>query len=149
MSENPTLIFVCNYKWTITYGKLQNKIILSFERIFFVWQKKWNIPGNLSHCNLSKRQINIITLNDAAWKFEGSYYRVHRVKLFIAKMLREINFEDSWSAKSTILTHLEPLNFDFYEFLHFLKAEIHHINKISSPKVAKTDSSRFSKIGFT
>ena len=37
--------------------------------------------------------------------------------------LREINFGDSSGAKSAILSHLEALNFDFYEFLHFLKAE--------------------------
>ena len=47
--------------------------------------------------------------------------------------LREIKFGDSRSEKSAILPHLEPLNFDFYEFLHFLKAEIHQINKIQSP----------------
>ena len=40
------------------------------------------------------------------------------------QILREINFRDSESPKSTILTHLEALNFDFYEFLHILKAEI-------------------------
>ena len=34
-------------------------------------------------------------------------------------ILREINYEDFWSAKSAILTHLEALNFGFYEFLHF------------------------------
>ena len=42
----------------------------------------------------------------------------------ITDILREINFKDSRSAKSAILTHLEALNFDLYEFLHFLKAEI-------------------------
>ena len=40
------------------------------------------------------------------------------------QILREINFRDSRSAKSAILTHLELLNFDFCEFLYFLKAEI-------------------------
>ena len=49
------------------------------------------------------------------------------------KYLREINFEDSWSAKSAILPHLEDLNFDFYEFLPILKAEIYQMNKIHSP----------------
>ena len=39
-------------------------------------------------------------------------------------ILREINFWDSRSAKSAILTHLEALNFDFHGFLHFLKAEM-------------------------
>ena len=32
---------------------------------------------------------------------------------------REINFKDSKSAKSAILTHLGALNFDFYELVHF------------------------------
>ena len=41
----------------------------------------------------------------------------------ITQILHEINFGDSRSPKSAILPHLETLNFDFYEFLHFLKAE--------------------------
>ena len=43
----------------------------------------------------------------------------------ITQILGEINFWDSRSAKSAILTHFEALNFDFYEFLHLMKAEIH------------------------
>ena len=39
-------------------------------------------------------------------------------------------FDDSRSAKSAILSDLEALNLDFYEFLHLLKAEIDLINKI-------------------
>ena len=31
----------------------------------------------------------------------------------IVQILREINFEDSGSAKSSILPHLEALNYDF------------------------------------
>ena len=46
----------------------------------------------------------------------------------IIQILREINFEDSRSAKSAILTRLEALNFNFHEFLHFLKAEINPTN---------------------
>ena len=42
----------------------------------------------------------------------------------ITHILREINFGDSTRAKSAILTHLEVLNFAFYEILHFLKTEI-------------------------
>ena len=70
----------------------------------------------------------------------------------IAQILREINFGDSRSAKSAILTHLEALKFDFNEFLHFLKAEFYQINKIKSPKYGKNGrfrASRFSKIDFT
>ena len=41
------------------------------------------------------------------WKFQD---------FSINQILREINFEDSWNAKTAILTHLEAQNFDFYEF---------------------------------
>ena len=40
-------------------------------------------------------------------------------------------------AKSVISTDLQALNFDFYEFLHFLKAETYKFDKIRSPKLAK------------
>ena len=53
----------------------------------------------------------------------------------ITQILCEINFGDSRSAKSAILTHLEALNFDFYGFLHFLKAEIHTFNKLRRPNI--------------
>ena len=53
------------------------------------------------------------------WKFHN---------ISILQILREINFKDSWSAKSAILTHLEALNFDFYAFLQFLEAEIEQKN---------------------
>ena len=48
----------------------------------------------------------------------------------ITEILREINIGVSRSTKSAILTHLEALNLDFKEFLHFLKAAIDKINKI-------------------
>ena len=49
------------------------------------------------------------------------------------QILREINFWNFRSAKSAILTNLEALKFDFYEFFHLLKAEIYPIDKIQSP----------------
>ena len=51
----------------------------------------------------------------------------------ITQILREINFRDSRNEKCIILTNLEALNFDIYEFLHFLNAKIDQINKIQSP----------------
>ena len=51
----------------------------------------------------------------------------------ITQILREINFGDSSSAKSAIITHLEALNFDFYKVLQVLKAEINQIDKIHCP----------------
>ena len=50
-----------------------------------------------------------------------------------SQILREINFRDSRSAKSAISTHFQTLKFDFYDFLHFLKAEVYQINNIQSP----------------
>ena len=44
--------------------------------------------------------------------------------IFLTQILREINFCDSRVAKSAILTLLKVPNFDFYEFLHVLKAEV-------------------------
>ena len=54
-------------------------------------------------------------------------------EFFTTLILREINFEDSRSPESAILTQVETLNFDDYEFLHFLKAEMYQINIIQSP----------------
>ena len=63
------------------------------------------------------------------WKFDD---------FSITQILRENNFGNSRSAKSTISNHSEALNFDFYEFLHCLKAEIYQSNEIHSKKIAKT-----------
>ena len=49
----------------------------------------------------------------------------------ITQILREINFVDSRSAKSAILTHLEALNFDIYQFLHLFKAVIYQLAKMA------------------
>ena len=54
--------------------------------------------------------------NCTVWKFHD---------ISITQILREINFGDSTRAKSAVLTHLEALNFEFYELLHFLKAEMY------------------------
>ena len=52
----------------------------------------------------------------------------------VTQILREINFGDSTSAKSATLKNLDALD---YEFWHLLKAKIHQINKIQSPRRAK------------
>ena len=56
----------------------------------------------------------------------------------ITQILREINIGDSGNAKSAISTHFKALNFDFYEFLHFLNAEIATSTKFRAPKMAKS-----------
>ena len=57
--------------------------------------------------------------------------------IFLSQRLREINFGGSRSAKSAISKHLEALNLDFCEFLHFLKAEMYQIKKIQGPHNSK------------
>ena len=77
------------------------------------------------------------------WKFHN---------FSITQILREINFLDSRSAKYAILAHLEALNFDFNEFLHFLKAKIYQKAKMQTPKNGKNGTlrtSRLSKVDFT
>ena len=53
--------------------------------------------------------------------------------LFITQNLWKIDFEDSRNEKSTILIHLDALNFKFFEFVHFLKTEIYQNSQIQSP----------------
>ena len=51
----------------------------------------------------------------------------------ITQILREIAFRDFRSTKPAIFTHLEAVNLDFDEFLHFLTTGIYQINKIQRP----------------
>ena len=67
----------------------------------------------------------------------------------VTQILREINFGDSRSAKSAIFTNSEALNFDFYEFLHFQKADFHQIDQIQSPKNGSFRTYTFCKVDFT
>ena len=67
------------------------------------------------------RKLDQSKYNFTVWKFHD---------FSIIQILREIN---SLGAKSAISTHLEALNYDFYEFLHFLKGEIYQIKHFQSP----------------
>ena len=55
----------------------------------------------------------------------------------ITQILREINFGDSRRAKSAILTHLENLKFDFYEFYTFLRLKFTKNQNSESPQLQK------------
>ena len=55
-------------------------------------------------------------------------------RIFLSfKILRESNFTESRSAESAVFAILKALNFDFYEFLHFLEAEIDQTNIFKAP----------------
>ena len=67
----------------------------------------------------------MISSNDnTVWKLQN---------FSVTQILREIKVGWYGVSKSSILTHLEALDFDSYEFLHFLNAEIDQMNKIQSP----------------
>ena len=77
------------------------------------------------------------------WKFQD---------FSVIPYLCEINFEDTCNAKSAIFTHLEALNYDFYEYLHFLKAEIDQKIELKVSKMVRNGSfgtSRIHEIDFT
>ena len=63
-------------------------------------------------------------MHSAVWK-------VHDFS--ITQILREISFEDSWSAKFAILHIWRILILMFYEVFQFLNAEIYLMNQIHSP----------------
>ena len=62
------------------------------------------------------------------WKFQD---------FSITHILCENKVRESRVSKSAILINCEALNFEFYEFLHFLRAQIDQINKFQSPKKVK------------
>ena len=47
-------------------------------------------------------------------------WKSHNFSITQSQILREINFRDSTSEKSAILTHSEALNLDFHEFFELL-----------------------------
>ena len=56
----------------------------------------------------------------------------------VAQNLWEIDFGDSRSAKSTILTHLEALNCDFMNYCIFWRLRFTKLTIFRAPKIAKT-----------
>ena len=56
----------------------------------------------------------------------GNFRNFLPLKIFYVKPISRTK-EDQ---KAVVLTHLEVLNFDFCEFLHFLKTHFYLINKI-------------------
>ena len=70
----------------------------------------------------------VVDEESTVWKFQT---------FSITQILREINFWDSRSTKSTILPHLEAVNFDFYEFCTLDRLKLTKLTKIRSSKIAK------------
>ena len=66
--------------------------------------------------------------------------------LYVNQILREIKVSEFKISKCTILAHSVSVNFDFNEYLQFLKADIYQINQIQSSKNVKMAILRTSRI---
>ena len=99
------------------------------DRVTFFYVSTWVLLSIMEPpwFNRLVYQLVIFLIFKPTW----SSYTVWKFQNFaITRILREFNFEDSCNAKSAILTHLEAPNFDFNEFLQFVKAAIHQISKM-------------------
>ena len=76
------------------------------------------------HCYNSK----IVFCSFTVWKFHD---------FSITLILREINLWNSRNAKTAILSHLQALNFDFYNFCTFWRLIFTQSTKFAAPKMAK------------
>ena len=54
------------------------------------------------------------------------------IRLPRSVITRETKVGDHRGPQTAVLTHLEALNLDFDEFLHFLEADVYQLNKIQS-----------------
>ena len=118
--------FHSSRKWWNMKSRLHLIHVNSYHRIFCLWRN--SLRTNCSSTDCPRNKLSLDTPTQVPGNIEpyiGLIYTVCKFHDFsITQILREINFRDFRSAKSAIWTHLEALNFDVYEFLHFLKAEI-------------------------
>ena len=92
-----------------------------------------------SNSCVSINKATYFGLHNTVWKFH---------EFSIIQILSEIKVDEFRASQSAILSHLEALKFDFYDFLHFLKAENQN-NKIHNPEMSKSCTSRIFKTNFT
>ena len=78
--------------------------------------------------NVLQHTVAILVRLDS--EYVETHYTAFKLQdISIIQILRQIEIGESRSAKSAVYTHLQALNLDFYEFLHFLKAENCQIDK--------------------
>ena len=64
-----------------------------------------------------------VFFNDFSWNFHGNITSFPSLRFYVKTILGILEVQNLH-----ILKDLEVLNFDFYEFLHFLNVEIDQIN---------------------
>ena len=118
----PTLIlFQSELIWATTYLSVNCENVTIFFYSDFTWNQ---ILESVFHGFSSKFRVPQTVLKILC---------VEITEFFVIQNLREIKICKSRVTKSAILTHWQALNFNFHEFVYFLKAEIYQINKIESP----------------
>ena len=84
--------------------------------------EEWHAGGQWNHL---KRQVWVTTdfsVTNLEKLMVKIYQKLPKLQNFSdTQILREIKVGESRCLKFTIFTHLEALNFDFYEFLHLLE----------------------------
>ena len=80
------------------------------------------------------KNLGSVIIKTICFNSQCGNYRIFLSLRFYVKL----NFGDFRSAKYAILTHLEALNFDFHDFLHFENAEIDQKSKLRISKIAKS-----------
>ena len=106
-----------------THGVLKIEMRDTIFRVFLFGKEKKGRNILRSNCNFDFTKysnmyfITVLKFQDFSFK----------------QILREIKISEFRVLEFAILTNWEALNFDFYEFLHCLKAEISQINQIQAP----------------
>ena len=96
---------------------------------------KYEIPGDSDSLLLFQENTRIPVVRISMQvriisKYSCTVWKFHDFS--ITNIFREIIFRNFGGPKTAILAHLEALESDFNEFLHFLKAEIYQINHFYS-----------------
>ena len=104
-----------------------------FEAIAASYIEEFLLQSTLNKLVVHFTSVNVILLLSKFTSFIhysqcGNFMTFLSLRFYVKSIL-----VNSTSAKSAILTHLEPQNFDFYDFLLFLMAEIHLNDKIQRP----------------
>ena len=120
------LVFRGNF-WKINGIRLKDR-----KKSLETWQQKYDffliweviLPSVLRDTGCWK-SFGQMEMMEPKWSIfdqkSTSYLKVWKFhEISITQILREINFEDSLSAKLAILTHSEALTFYFREFLQFM-----------------------------
>ena len=82
------------------------------------------VPEKVEHIFHQSRKFTKKNHLGTVWKLQT---------FSVTQILCKIQVDKSRDSKAAILALLEALNFDFHQFLHFLKAEIYLMNEILSP----------------